>query len=93
MFQILLDVWVVILAADESLGVEHSIGRIGMECVFRTITDALSKASERGSHFVGSPWHLQSLAVFREADPRRSNSMTLVVGDDLNVTTAFHAHA
>ena len=55
MFQILLDVWVVILAANESLGVEHSVGRIGMKCVFRTITDALSKASERGSHFVGSP--------------------------------------
>lgn len=89
MLRVLLDLWIVIVATDEPLGIEDGILRIGMKRVLRAVAHTGRKCKVSGYFGLNIGADLQSLAI-REAHPRGSYPVTLVVRDDLNPAASHH---
>ena len=87
---ILLDFWVIDLATNETLGIEDGVLRVGGILVLRSVTDSARKRSrQRVSRRQETQGCLQSLIVAK-ADPRRGNTVTLVVGQNFDAATTLH---
>ena len=66
---VLLDILIIVISTNHSLGVKDSVGRVGGSLVLCCISN-------------------QSF-VFSECDPRWGNSVSLIIGDNLDFSTSL----
>ena len=70
MLSVLLDILIIVISTNHSLGVKDSVGRVGSSLILCCVSD-------------------QSF-VFSECDPRWGNSISLIIGDDLDFSTSLN---
>lgn len=74
---------------NQTLSIKDSVFRVGVECILSGITDTGEVHDQRDNPATRTTKGSQSFFI-GEGDPRRSDTMTLVISNDLNSSATLN---